>query len=116
MQIVGDQLQGVAAILRLLVRAFDFGACPAVIDKDRHETGKNDQADGNGYHQLDNRVAELLRLRAAGPAADQKHDVVPTVTVAAITRRFASLAPKDPAPQASVGLWVGFRPCHATET
>ena len=108
MQIVGDQLHGVAAVLRLLVRAFDLDACTAVIGKHRYEAGEDDQADGDGYHQLDYGVAEL---------SYQKHDVVPTVTAAAITRRYASFAPKVPWPQASAGVaTVGFMPCQATET
>ena len=56
-QVIADDLQRIAAVLGLLVGAFDLTALTAVAGEQPDQRGENDQADGDGDHQLDDRVS-----------------------------------------------------------
>ena len=56
-QVVAEDLQRIAAVLSLLVGAFDLSALTAVAGEQPDQRGENDQADGDGHHQLDDRVS-----------------------------------------------------------
>ena len=64
-QVIANELERIAAVLGLLIGALDRLALTAVAGEQRDERREMIQADGDGHHQLDDRVSpRACRIRA----------------------------------------------------
>jgi hypothetical protein len=97
MQVVADEIEGIAPILDLLCRAIDFVTHPTVIAEQRHQRKEDDARQQKPHHQFDQREAALRDRYAhfADAAFERAHVAVLSVEITMrikTARRRGSLA------------------------